>query len=92
MPPIVKFMSGYIQGAKRANPKIKVLDQLRERPDLLDQAKCKEKALGQIEKGARVLFQVAGGCGLGALRGRQGGEGLVASASTPTSSTSARTC
>ena len=32
-----------------------------------DQAKCKEIALNQIAAGAQVVFQVAGGCGLGAL-------------------------
>jgi basic membrane protein A len=32
-----------------------------------DQAKCKELALNQIAAGAKVVFQVAGGCGLGAL-------------------------
>jgi basic membrane protein A len=32
-----------------------------------DQAKCKELALNQIQAGAKVVFQVAGGCGLGAL-------------------------
>ncbi len=35
--------------------------------DFGDQQKCKEIALGQIGQGARVIFQVAGGCGLGAL-------------------------
>jgi basic membrane protein A len=65
VPPILKFMSGYIQGAKRANPKIKVLINFANDPTFSDQAKCKEQALNQIEKGARILFQVAGGCGLG---------------------------
>jgi len=65
VPPILKFMSGYIQGAKRANPKIKVLINFANDPTFSDQAKCKEQALSQIEKGARVIFQVAGGCGLG---------------------------
>ena len=65
VPPILKFMSGYIQGAKRANPKIKVLINFANDPTFSDQAKCKEQALNQIEKGARVVFQVAGGCGLG---------------------------
>ena len=42
-----------------------------------DQAKCKELALNQIAAGSGVVFQVAGGCGLGALnaakeRGRWG--------------------
>ena len=32
-----------------------------------DQAKCKELALNQIAAGSKVVFQVAGGCGLGAL-------------------------
>ena len=32
-----------------------------------DQAKCKELALTQIAAGSKVVFQVAGGCGLGAL-------------------------
>src|SRR5216684_2971663 len=35
--------------------------------DFSDQAKCKQIALNQIEQGAGVIFQVAGGCGLGAL-------------------------
>ena len=32
-----------------------------------DPAPCKELALNQIAEGAKVVFQVAGGCGLGAL-------------------------
>ena len=35
--------------------------------DFVAQAKCKELALDQIAKGSQVVFQVAGGCGLGAL-------------------------
>ena len=35
--------------------------------DFVDQAKCKELALNQIAEGSQVVFQVAGGCGLGAL-------------------------
>jgi basic membrane protein A len=71
VPPIVKFMSGYIQGAKRANPKIKVLIKVlinfANDPTFSDQPKCKEQALNQIEKGARVVFQVAGLCGVGVI-------------------------
>ena len=67
VPPIVKFMSGYIQGAKRANPKIKVLINFANDPTFSDQPKCKEQALAQIEKGARVVFQVAGLCGVGVI-------------------------
>ena len=67
VPAIVAFISGYIQGAKKANPKVKVLANYAQDPTFSDQAKCKETALGQIAKGSRVVFQVAGGCGLGAL-------------------------
>ena len=35
--------------------------------DFEKQAKCKEVALNQIAAGSVVVFQVAGGCGLGAL-------------------------
>ena len=36
--------------------------------DFVDQAKCKEIALNQIAQGSDVVFQAAGGCGLGALQ------------------------
>jgi len=67
VPAIVRYMSGCIQGAKRANPGIKVLANYAHDPTFSDQAKCKETALGQIQKGSQAIFQVAGGCGLGAL-------------------------
>src|SRR5204863_3719321 len=35
--------------------------------DLSDPAKCKQIAVNQVGPGAGVVFQVAGGCGLGAL-------------------------
>jgi basic membrane protein A len=67
VPAIVKFISGYIQGAKKANPRVTVLANYANDPTFSDQAKCKETALAQIQKGTRAIFQVAGGCGLGAL-------------------------
>jgi basic membrane protein A len=67
VPAIVKYISGYIQGAKKANPKIKVIANYANDPTFADRAKCKETALGQIQKGTQAIFQVAGGCGLGAL-------------------------
>jgi len=67
VPAIVKFISGYIQGAKRANPAITVLANYANDPTFSDQAKCKEVALRQIARGSQAVFQVAGGCGLGAL-------------------------
>jgi basic membrane protein A len=67
VPAIVKYFSGYIQGAKKSNPKAKVLINYANDNTFSDQAKCKETALGQIQQGTKVIFQVAGGCGLGAL-------------------------
>jgi basic membrane protein A and related proteins len=60
-----KDVIGYQAGAKAANPGITLLNTYSE--DFADQAKCKQIALNQIELGAGVIFQVAGGCGLGAL-------------------------
>jgi len=67
VPAIVRYISGYIQGAKKAYPGIKVLANYANDPTFSDQAKCKETALNQINRGSHVVFQVAGGCGLGAL-------------------------
>ena len=65
IPTVDIFLAGYKAGAKAANPQTKVLIDYSQ--DFVAQAKCKEKALDQIAKGSRVVFQVAGGCGLGAL-------------------------
>jgi basic membrane protein A and related proteins len=64
-PPVDRFIAGYQAGAKAADPGIKLLNSYSQ--DFNDQAKCKQVALNQIEQGAGAIFQVAGGCGLGAL-------------------------
>jgi basic membrane protein A and related proteins len=64
-PPVDRFIAGYQAGAKAADPGITTLNGYSQ--DFSDQAKCKQVALNQIEQGAGVIFQVAGGCGLGAL-------------------------
>lgn len=64
-PPVDRFIAGYFAGAAKAAPGIEQL--LDYSQDWDDQAKCKELALNQIARGSRVVFQVAGGCGLGAL-------------------------
>ncbi|MDX6437566.1 MAG: basic rane protein [Gaiellaceae bacterium] len=74
-PPVDRFVAGYFAGAEKADPGIKTL--LDYSQDWDDQAKCKELALNQIARGSNIVFQVAGGCGLGALnaageRGRWG--------------------
>ena len=65
IPPVDHYIAGYQAGAKKANPKIKTLNDYSQ--DFVDQAKCKEIALNHIAEGAQVVFQVAGQCGLGAL-------------------------
>ena len=67
VPPIVRYMGGYRAGAKRANPKVTVILSYANDPTFSDQAKCKETALNQLQKKTKVIFAVAGGCGLGAL-------------------------
>jgi basic membrane protein A len=65
IPPVDHYIAGYQAGAKKAYPGIETLNGYSQ--DFVDQAKCKEIALDQIAKGSKVVFQVAGGCGLGAL-------------------------
>ena len=64
-PPVDRFIAGYFAGATKAAPGIETI--LDYSQDWDDQAKCKELALNQIARGSNVVFQVAGGCGLGAL-------------------------
>ncbi len=64
-PPVDRFIAGYQAGARKADPGITILNGYSH--DWDDQAKCKELALDQIANGSHVVFQVAGGCGLGAL-------------------------
>ena len=64
-PPVDRFIAGYRAGADAAVPGTKVAWAYSQ--DWEDQAKCKELALNQIAAGSKVVFQVAGGCGLGAL-------------------------
>jgi basic membrane protein A len=65
IPPVDHYIAGFQKGATDANPKIKTLNAYSQ--DFVDQAKCKEIALDQISQGSKVVFQVAGQCGLGAL-------------------------
>jgi basic membrane protein A and related proteins len=68
-PPVDRFIAGYQAGARSVAPQVRTLNGYSS--DWDDQAKCKEIALNQISRGASVVFQVAGGCGLGALDAAQ---------------------
>ena len=64
-PPVDRYIAGYKAGAQKAVPGTKVSWGYSQ--DWDNTAKCKELALSQIAHGSGVVFQVAGGCGLGAL-------------------------
>ena len=66
IPPVDTWIAGYQFCAKRANKSIKVLVGYSQ--DFIQSDKCKAIAEQQIAQGAKVLFQVAGGCGLGTLK------------------------
>ena len=65
VPAVDHYIAGFQAGAKKAFPGVETLNGYSQ--DFVDQAKCKEIALDQIAQGSKVVFQVAGGCGLGAL-------------------------
>ncbi len=64
-PPVDRYIAGFQAGAKAAFPGVKTLNGYSQ--DFSNPSKCKEVALNQIAAGSVVVFQVAGGCGLGAL-------------------------
>ena len=66
IPPVDAFIAGYQYCAKKLKPGITTLNGYSQ--DFVAQDKCKEVALNQIGQDADVVFQVAGGCGLGALQ------------------------
>jgi basic membrane protein A len=65
IPPVDHYIAGFQAGAKAAYPGIETLNGYSQ--DFVAQDKCKEIALDQIAQGSKVVFQVAGQCGLGAL-------------------------
>jgi basic membrane protein A and related proteins len=66
IPPVDIWIAGYQYCAKKVVPGIKV--QIGYSQDFVAADKCKTVAENQISQGAYVLFQVAGGCGLGTLK------------------------
>ena len=65
VPSVERFIAGYQAGARAANPRVTILNSYTD--TFLDPLKGRSVALSQIAKGSRVVFQVAGACGLGAL-------------------------
>ncbi|HEY5057407.1 MAG TPA: BMP family ABC transporter substrate-binding protein [Gaiellaceae bacterium] len=65
IPPVDRYIAGFQAGAKAGDPQVSLLNGYSQ--DFVAQDKCKNLALQQISQGSKVVFQVAGGCGLGAL-------------------------
>jgi basic membrane protein A and related proteins len=66
IPPVNHYIAGYKWAAKMEDPSIQV--KVGYSNNFNDPAKCKGVADPMIAAGADVLFQVAGGCGLGVLQ------------------------
>jgi basic membrane protein A len=63
---IDKFLVGYKQGARRIDPKIKVL--VKYSNNFGDPAKGKQITEAMFDQGADIVYQVAGGTGLGVIQ------------------------
>jgi basic membrane protein A len=64
--PVTDFVDGFAAGARLAAPRVKVLVDYAN--DFVDQDKCAALARRQITRGAGTVFNVAGACGLGAMK------------------------
>jgi basic membrane protein A len=69
IPPVNRYIAGYSQGARAADPRIKIL--LAYNGSFSDQARAYQIGLRQIRRRADILFQVAGAAGLGYLNAAQ---------------------
>jgi basic membrane protein A and related proteins len=63
IPPVDRYMAGYQDAIKTVSPTTTIL--IGYSNDFVDQQKGKEVGLNHISKGCDILFQVAGGSGLG---------------------------
>jgi basic membrane protein A and related proteins len=68
IPSVDNWIAGYRAGAKAYDKSAKVLIDYSNDFTPATAPKCKEIALKHISQGAQAVFQVAGGCGLGALQ------------------------
>jgi basic membrane protein A len=69
IPPVDRYIAGYIQGARAADSNIKIL--LGYSGSFTAAPPAFVIGLGQIARGADILFQVAGSSGLGYLQAAQ---------------------
>jgi basic membrane protein A and related proteins len=65
IPPVDRYIAGFQAGAKKANKGVTTLNGYSN--EFVAQDKCQNLAKSQIDQGSDIVFQVAGGCGIGAL-------------------------
>src|SRR5216683_1357200 len=65
IPSVNRYIAGYKYCALKVDPKVSVV--ISYSNDFTDSSKCKAQAESQISEGADIIFQVAGGCGIGVL-------------------------
>jgi basic membrane protein A len=66
IPPVDSYIAGYKFCADKVVPGTKVIDQYSN--SFTEADKCASVAQNEMGAGAQVIFQVAGGCGIGALK------------------------
>ncbi len=69
IPPVTDYIGGFQAGVKASDPSAKLLNAYSQ--NFTDESSCKELALNQINAGSKVVFQVAGACGLGVISAGQ---------------------
>jgi basic membrane protein A and related proteins len=65
IPPVTLYIAGFQAGVRAADPSAKLLNAYSQ--SFTDESSCKELALNQMNAGSKVVFQVAGACGLGVI-------------------------
>jgi basic membrane protein A and related proteins len=65
-PAVDRYIAGFRAGAQAADPAVVLLNGYSN--DFVDSRRCRGVASGQIARGARAVFAVAGNCGFGALQ------------------------
>jgi basic membrane protein A and related proteins len=66
IPSVTSYIAGFQAGGKASDPTLKFLNNFSN--NFSDQSDCETIANNQISQGSKIVFQVAGGCGLGALQ------------------------
>jgi basic membrane protein A len=69
VPPVRDLIAGYKAGAAHARPSVRVIVDYSY--SFIDQRHCERLAGRQIDRGAKVVFDVAGSCGFGAMQAAQ---------------------